>query len=97
MIAAFRTDREVLLDFFAIDDLFAVVAFDPETFGDGRLVDRFERFFVFVTLRVQREVNHHNRILLYDADEQNDSDQRDDAEIAAADQKGKNRSNAGRG
>ena len=42
---------------------------------------------MFVPLSIQREVDHHDRVLLHDADEENDSDQGDYAEIAAADQK----------
>ena len=40
-----------------------------------RLINRLERLLVFVALRVEREVDHHDRVLLHDADQQNDSDQ----------------------
>ena len=49
----------------------------------------------FVALRFQREVDHHDRVLLHNADEQNDSDQRDHAELAAADQQRENRPDTG--
>jgi hypothetical protein len=57
-----------------------------------RLADRVQRL---VALRFQREVDHHDRVLLHNADEQNDSDQRDHAELAAADQQRENRPDTG--
>jgi len=33
MVVAFRADLEVFLDLFAVDDLLAVVALDPQAFG----------------------------------------------------------------
>ena len=33
-----------------------------------------------LALRLEREVDHHDRVLLHDADEQDDADERDDAE-----------------
>ena len=32
----------------------------------------------FLALRLEGEVDHHDRVLLHDADQQNDADQRDD-------------------
>ena len=36
-----------------------------------------------LALGLEREVDHHDRVLLHDADEQDDADQRDDAELGA--------------
>src|SRR6266567_6186694 len=48
MVAALRADVEVLLDFLAVDDLLAIVALDPQTFGDGDLLfSRFLRLLLF--------------------------------------------------
>ncbi len=54
----------------------------PEAQQAG-LIDRFARRLAFLALRLQREVDHHDGVLLHDADQQDDADQRDDAEIAA--------------
>ena len=43
----------------------------------------------------QREVDHHDRVLLHDPDEQDDADERDDAEIHPADQEGQHGPEAG--
>ena len=45
----------------------------------------------------EREVDHHDRVLLHDAHEQDDADQRHDGEIVAADHQGEERADAGRG
>ena len=50
-----------------------------------------------VALGFQREVDHHDGVLLHDADEQNDADQRDDVEIFLADEKRQNGAHAGGG
>jgi hypothetical protein len=44
-------------------------------------VDRFLRTLAFVPFSIQREIDHHDRIFLNDADQQNDSDQRNKREI----------------
>ena len=36
-----------------------------------------------IALRLEREVDHHDRVLLHDADEEDDADERDDAEVRA--------------
>jgi hypothetical protein len=36
-------------------------------------------------LRVEREVDHHDRVLLHDADQQQDADHRDEREVHAED------------
>ena len=40
-----------------------------------RLVNRVHRRLAFLALRLQREVNHHDGVLLHDADQQDDADQ----------------------
>src|ERR1017187_5990992 len=47
----------------------------------ARLVNRIHRRHAFLALGVQGEIDHHDSVLLHDADEQDDADQRDDAEI----------------
>ena len=46
-----------------------------------RLKDRFLGRLAMLALVLQRKVDHHDRVLLHDADQQNDADQRDHAEI----------------
>ena len=48
-----------------------------------RLIDGFFRRQTFVALGVEREVDHHDRVLLHDADEQDDADERDQRKIVA--------------
>src|SRR5690348_12283358 len=62
----------------------------------GRLVDRLARRFSFVAFGLERKVDHHDRVLLDDADEQNDADDRDDTEIIARDDQRQQRANARR-
>jgi len=38
--------------------------------------------------RLERKVDHHDGVLLHDADEQDDADQGDDAEVRAAEHQG---------
>ncbi len=47
------------------------------------LVDGVQRRHALFALRVEREIDHHDGVLLHDADQQDDADQRDDAEIIA--------------
>ena len=61
-----------------------VIMIGPET-QQARLIDRFDRPPAFLALRFQRKVDHHDGVLLHDTDQQNDSDQRDDAEITMRD------------
>src|SRR5713226_4531967 len=62
-----------------------------------RLVDGFFRRFVFDTLGLEREVNHHDGVFLHNADQQDDADERDDAEIIDGKQQRENCSHSGRG
>src|SRR5271165_893069 len=51
---------------------------EPQQAG---LVDGFLGLLAFHALGLQREVEHHDRVLLYDADEQDDADQRHHPQI----------------
>ena len=44
-------------------------------------VDRLERALALFALGAQREVDHHDRVLLDDADQEDDADDRDDGEL----------------
>ena len=46
-------------------------------------------------LRVQREVNHQDSVLLHDPDQKNNSDQGNDGQLGAAEQQRQQRSHAG--
>ena len=48
-------------------------------------------------LGVEREVDHHDRVLLDDADQQDDADERDDVNSVPADHQGEQRADARRG
>ncbi len=52
----------------------------------------------FFSLRssVEREINHHDRVFLHDADQQDDSDERDHAEFSSGHQQRENRAGSGR-
>src|SRR5271155_1342994 len=58
-------------------------------------VDRVLGTHAMLSFRFQGEVNHHDAVLFHDADEQDNSYQRDDAEFLAADQQSQDRSDAG--
>jgi hypothetical protein len=47
------------------------------------LADRLLRRLALVALGLEREVDHHDAVLLDDADQQDDADQRDQAEVEA--------------
>ena len=49
-----------------------------------------------VAFGLQREVDHHDGVLLHDADQQQNADQRDDAEIGSRQQQRQDRAHAGR-
>jgi hypothetical protein len=55
----------------------------PET-QQGRLIDRRLRIHALIALCVEGEVDHHDRVLLHDTDQQNDADDRDHAQVIAA-------------
>ena len=49
-----------------------------------------------IAFRLQREVHHHDAVLLDDADQQDDADQRDHAQVVAAGHQDQQRADAGR-
>ena len=51
----------------------------------------------FVALGIEREVDHHDRVLLDDAHQQHDADQRDHREVVAEQHQREQRADAGRG
>src|SRR5438874_13430739 len=59
------------------------------------LVDRLARRFALIALRLEREVDHHDAVLLDDTDQQDDANDRDDAEIAAIGHQRQERADAG--
>ena len=61
-----------------------------------RLVDGLFGRLSVLALRLEREVDHHDRVLLHDADEQHDADERDDAEVVARGDEREDRADAGR-
>ncbi len=63
----------------------------------ARLVDRLVRRHALLALRFQGEVDHHDAVLLDDADEQDDADQRDHAQVVTARHEDEQRADAGRG
>ena len=67
----------------------------PEAQQRG-LVDRLARRLALVALRVEREVDDHDAVLLDDADQEDDADDRDDAEIAAVEHQRQQRADPGR-
>ena len=67
----------------------------PEAQQAG-LMDRLARRLALVALGLQREVDHHDGVLLDDADQQDDADDRDDVDVVAGDQQRDQRAGAGR-
>src|SRR6185437_9958834 len=61
------------------------------------LVDRFARRQALVALRIDGEVDHQDRVLLYDADQQDDADQRDDRQVIAGHDQRQQGADPGRG
>src|SRR5213075_389707 len=57
---------------------------------------RFARLEAPVALGVEREVDHHDRVLLDDPDQQYDADQRNDTEVGLEQQQREQRTDAGR-
>ena len=51
----------------------------------------------FVALGREREIDHQNRVLLHDADQQNDADDGDDAQVGVRQHQRQQRAHAGRG
>src|SRR5258708_6781759 len=62
---------------------------------ETRFVDGIQRSLPFLALGFQREVNHHDGVLLHDADQQDDAYQSDDAEFGAAQQQSQNCAHTG--
>ena len=60
-------------------------------------VDRVLRARPGPALVLDREIDHEDGVLLHDADEQDDADERHDREIGARDEQGQDRAAAGRG
>src|SRR5215470_11090497 len=50
----------------------------------GRKRSRHAWLIAFPALGIEREVNHHNAVLLHNADEQDHADEGDDAQIGVA-------------
>src|SRR5947208_6884146 len=63
----------------------------------ARLVDGLFGRLAFFALCLESEVNHHDGVLLDDADQQDDADQRDHAELRVTDQEGQDGADPGRG
>ena len=68
----------------------------PEAQQAG-LVDGLARRHALVALGVDREVDHQDRVLLHDADQQDDADQRDDRQVVPGQHQRQQRADAGRG
>jgi len=67
----------------------------PEAQQAG-LIDRLNRRQSLIALGLQRKVDHHDGVLLHDADQQNNADNADDAQVGSSQQQGENGSDAGR-
>ena len=65
---------------------------EPQQAG---LVDRLARRLTLIALGIEREVDHHDRVLLHDADQKDDADDRDDRQILAGEHQRQQRTNAG--
>src|SRR5690242_12700868 len=61
-----------------------------------RLVDRLARRLLLESLGVDREVDHHDRVLLDDADQEDDPDDPDHAEVVAGDDEREQRADSRR-
>ena len=68
----------------------------PEAQETG-LIDRFARRQSLLALRVEREVDHHDRVLLDDADQEHDANDADDVEPGAGRIERQQRADAGGG
>jgi adenylate kinase family enzyme len=63
----------------------------------ARLLDRFARALALIALRVECEVDHHDRVLLDDADQQDDADDAHHAQVGARDQQREQRADPAEG
>ena len=59
------------------------------------MINGFQWSFSLLALGIEREIDHHDRVLLHDANEQNDSNKRDDAEIGTAKDQREQRAHSG--
>ncbi len=64
---------------------------------DTGLIDRLARIEAVFALRLQGEVDHHDGVLLHDADQQHHPDQRDQAEFGAEEEQRENGARTRRG
>ncbi len=58
------------------------------------LIDGVDRRLPVLPLSLEREINHHDGVLLHDSDQQDDSDQRHHTEFGVEDHQEQNRSGA---
>ena len=63
----------------------------------ARLVNRLARRLAFLALGIEREVDHHDRVLFHNADKEHDADDGDHTEILTENYQCQQRSDAGRG
>ena len=67
----------------------------PEA-DDAGLVDGFLRAETALAFRFQGEIDHHDGVLLHDAHQENDADERDQRQVVAEEhQRGQQRADAG--
>ena len=53
---------------------------------DARIIDRFHRLLPLVAFHFERDVDHHNRVLLHQPDQQDDADHPDHIELVVGQQ-----------
>ena len=70
-----------------------VIMMWPESQQAG-LVNRIPRIHPFVSFGRQREIDHHDRVLLHNSDQQDDPDHADEVQIGLEQDHGHQRSNA---
>ena len=59
------------------------------------VIDGVRRVLPMLALAFQREIDHHDAVLLHDADQQNNADDGDDAQILTEDHERQERAHAG--
>ena len=64
---------------------------------DAGLVDRLLRRLAMGAPRIESEIDHHDRVFLHNADQQNNADERNEREILVGEQQGQQRTHSGRG
>src|SRR5579871_169938 len=60
------------------------------------LIDSLSRLLVLLALQLERKVNHHDAVLLHDADQKNDADDTDDIQIQSEQAQGQERTDTRR-